>query len=101
MCGFFVALAAFALAFVPVTTTNTLPQLLTHPLPALPVPNVVHFVFGLDPTFGHVKFGMIHYMAALDAKLCLEPDKILMHRRFNPLSRCERAHPRERGNAFG
>ncbi len=79
---FFVALGAIALASLP----SSVPSSKVHScsrLP-LPVPNVVHFVFGLDPTFGHIKFGMIHYLAVLGAKMFLRPDEILMHRQYTP-----------------
>jgi hypothetical protein len=54
-----------------------------HPDPFI-VPNIVHFVFGLDPTFGHIKFGLIHYMAILGARMFIQPDAIQWHYKYAP-----------------
>ena len=48
------------------------------------VPNIVHFIFGLDPNFGHLKFGMIHYLAILGAYLHIQPDEIQLHYLYEP-----------------
>lgn len=48
------------------------------------VPNIVHFIFGLDPNFGHLKFGMIHYLAILGAHLHVQPDEIRLHYLYEP-----------------
>lgn len=48
------------------------------------VPNVVHFIFGLDPTFGHIKFGLIHYLALVGTALHIRPDEIRWHYKFLP-----------------
>lgn len=50
----------------------------------LPVPDVVHFVFGLEPTFGHIKFGLIHYLAILGASVHIRPQLIKWHHMYLP-----------------
>lgn len=49
-----------------------------------PVPDIVHFIFGLDPTFGHLKFGMIHYLAVLGAAYHIKPSAIQLHHMYVP-----------------
>lgn len=60
-----------------------------HALPSeepdpLPVPNVVHFIFGMDPNFGHMGFGLIHYLAVLGAHMFIAPKKIQLHYLYEP-----------------
>jgi hypothetical protein len=57
------------------------------PAPApdgLPIPNVVHMIFGLSPDFGHMKFGLTHYLAVLGARLHIAPAQLKWHYRFLP-----------------
>jgi hypothetical protein len=54
------------------------------PKPQPPVPNIVHFIFGLEETFGHIKWGMIHYLAVLGAHLHIQPEEIRLHHQFEP-----------------
>lgn len=48
------------------------------------VPAVAHFVFGMEPGFGHVPFGLMHYIALLGTKLYVKPEIIQWHHRFLP-----------------
>jgi hypothetical protein len=50
----------------------------------LPVPNVVHFVFGLEQSFGHIKFGLLHYLAILGAAVHIRPQQIKWHYQYVP-----------------
>lgn len=58
------------------------------------VPNVVHFIFGLDPTFGHIGFGLVHYLAILGAYMNIEPELIVWTHKYlpknNPWFECAR-----------
>jgi hypothetical protein len=61
----------------------------------LPVPNVVHFVFGLEQSFGHIKFGLLHYLAILGAAVTIKPDEIRWHYNYLPEGmwwECARPH---------
>ena len=49
-----------------------------------PIPDIVHFVFGLEPTFGHIKFGLIHYLAILGAAVHIRPQLIKWHHMYLP-----------------
>jgi hypothetical protein len=49
-----------------------------------PVPNIAHFIFGLDPNFGHMGFGLIHYMAILGASRHIQPKSIRLHYLYEP-----------------
>ena len=48
------------------------------------VPHIAHFVFGMEPGFGHVPFGLMHYIALLGTKLYVAPESIQWHHRFLP-----------------
>jgi hypothetical protein len=50
----------------------------------LPIPDVVHFVFGLEASFGHIKFGLLHYLAVLGARTRIAPQVIKWHYNYLP-----------------
>ena len=50
----------------------------------LPIPDVVHFVFGLEASFGHIKFGLLHYLAVLGARTRIAPRVIKWHYNYIP-----------------
>jgi len=56
--------------------------------PARPVapgiPPVVHYVFGMEPNFGHLGFGLVHYLSLLATAMYLSPPAINWHHRFLP-----------------
>ena len=52
--------------------------------PQYSVPSHAHFVFGMEPGFGHVPFGLMHYIALLGTRLYVQPEKISWHHRFLP-----------------
>ena len=54
------------------------------PPDGLPIPNVVHMIFGLAPDFGHMKFGLTHYLAVLGARLHIAPALLKWHYRYLP-----------------
>lgn len=49
-----------------------------HPLPA---PNIVHYIFGLDPV-GLMPFGILQYLSIVGAALYLRPDEIRWHHKY-------------------
>ena len=49
-----------------------------------PIPDIVHFIFGLEPTFGHIKFGLLHYLAVLGARTRIAPQVIKWHYNYLP-----------------
>ena len=66
------------------STPTAAPPRRPRPPPEL-VPSIVHFIFGLDPTFGHLGFSMIHYLAVLGAAMHLRPrGGILFHHKYEP-----------------
>ena len=61
----------------------------------LPIPNIVHFIFGLESGFGHIKFGLLHYLAILGAAIAIQPDEIRWHYIYLPEGiwwECARPH---------
>ena len=54
------------------------------PEAGLPIPNVVHLIFGLEPNFGHMKFGLSHYLAVLGARMYIAPALIKWHYKYLP-----------------
>ena len=48
------------------------------------IPNVVHMIFGLEPNFGHIKFGLTHYLAVMAARMKIGPQFIKWHYRYSP-----------------
>ena len=48
------------------------------------IPPVVHYVFGMEPTFGHLGFGLVHYLSLLATTMYLRPPAIKWHHRFLP-----------------
>lgn len=61
----------------------------------LPIPNIVHFIFGLEANFGHIKFGLINYLAILGAAMFIHPEEIIWHHRYLPEGiwwECARPH---------
>ncbi len=71
------------------------PQPTPKPKPVLPVPNIVHFIFGLEENFGHIKFGFIHYLAVLGAAVHIHPDEVRLHYLYQPSGEwwdCARPH---------
>ena len=49
----------------------------------LPVPNIVHYVFGLDPV-GIMPFGILQYLSIVASVLYVRPDEIRWHHKFTP-----------------
>ena len=41
-----------------------------------PVPQIVHFIFGLKPNFGGKPFSLVHYAAVRSAYLVLRPERM-------------------------
>jgi hypothetical protein len=48
------------------------------------IPNIIHFVFGLDKNFGGKPFSFIHFLAVYSAWKVNRPDKILFHYHYEP-----------------
>jgi hypothetical protein len=48
------------------------------------IPNIIHFVFGLDKDFGGKPFSFLHYLAVYSAWKVNRPDKILFHYHYEP-----------------
>ena len=48
------------------------------------IPPTVHYVFGMEPTFGHLGFGLVHYLSLLATTMYLRPPAIKWHHRFLP-----------------
>ncbi len=56
-----------------------------HPAPPpFYIPPTVHYVFGMEENFGHLGFGLVHYLSLLATALYLSPPAILWHHRFLP-----------------
>jgi hypothetical protein len=49
----------------------------------LPVPNIVHYVFGLDPV-GIMPFGILQYLSIIGSVLYVRPDEIRWHHKYTP-----------------
>jgi len=58
----------------------------SSPLPTsqYSVPSHVHYIFGMEPTFGHMSFGLMHYISILGTVLYIKPERISWHHRFLP-----------------
>lgn len=48
------------------------------------VPNIIHFIFGLEKKFGDKPFGLSHYLAIKSAYIVNNPDKIYFFYRYEP-----------------
>ena len=48
------------------------------------IPNIIHFVFGLEKDFGRKPFGLSHYIAIKSAFIVNQPRKIFFFYRFEP-----------------
>lgn len=58
------------------------------------IPNIIHFVFGLDKNFGNKPFGLTHYLAIKSAHVVNNPVKIQFFYRYEPIGEWwEKAKP--------
>ncbi|MBI3704977.1 MAG: hypothetical protein HY244_14295 [Rhizobiales bacterium] len=58
------------------------------------IPNRIHFIFGLEPTFGGKPFSFVHYLAIATAAIVNRPDEIVLHYMHRPDGEWwERAEP--------
>lgn len=48
------------------------------------IPNIIHFIFGLQEDFGGKPFVFVHYLAILSAHKVNKPDKIFFHCKYIP-----------------
>ena len=48
------------------------------------IPNRIHFIFGLDPSFGGKAFSFVHYLAILTTQITNRPDEIVLHYAHEP-----------------
>lgn len=48
------------------------------------IPNTIHFVFGLDPSFGGKPFSFLHFLAVYSAWKVNRPDAIYFHYHYEP-----------------
>jgi hypothetical protein len=48
------------------------------------IPNRIHFIFGLEPSFGGKPFSFVHYLAILSAQIANGPDEIVLHHAYEP-----------------
>ena len=48
------------------------------------VPNIIHFIFGLEKKFGNRPFSIFHYLAIKSAYEINEPDKIYFYYKYEP-----------------
>ena len=48
------------------------------------IPNIIHFIYGLDPNFGNKPFGLIQYLAVKSAHEVNKPDKIYFVCAYEP-----------------
>jgi hypothetical protein len=48
------------------------------------IPNIIHFIYGLEKDFGGKPFSYIHYLAIKTAKVVNKPDIIYFHYQFEP-----------------
>ena len=48
------------------------------------IPNIIHFIFGLEKNFGNKPFGLTHYLAVKSAHAVNNPDKIQFFYRYEP-----------------
>ena len=55
------------------------PPISTLPAPLEPIPNIVHYVFGLDTSDAQPDFPYFAYLAMRSAMMTLSPDRVLFH----------------------
>ncbi|ORX36844.1 hypothetical protein BD324DRAFT_579948 [Kockovaella imperatae] len=72
---------AVALPPIPTNTDLPVPSL---PLPREPIPNIVHYVYGLDPDSTREDFPYYAYLAMRSALVTLKPEKVLFHCLYEP-----------------
>lgn len=48
------------------------------------IPNMIHFIFGMDEQFGGKPFSYIHYLAVRSAIAVNKPDQVILHYAFEP-----------------
>jgi hypothetical protein len=48
------------------------------------IPNRIHFIFGLEPSFGGKPFAFVHYLAILSAQVVNRPAEIVLHHHYEP-----------------
>ncbi len=48
------------------------------------IPNIIHFIFGLEKNFGGIDFSFIHFLAVYTAWKVNKPEKIYFHYGFEP-----------------
>ena len=48
------------------------------------IPNIIHFIYGLDPSFGGKPFMLFHYLAIKSAYEVNKPDKIYFVYAYEP-----------------
>ena len=48
------------------------------------IPNIIHFIVGLEEKFGNAPFSLIHFLAILSAKKVNNPEKIYFHYAYEP-----------------
>ncbi len=48
------------------------------------IPNITHFVFGLDENFGGKPFSFVHFLAVYSAWRINQPDTIFLHYHYEP-----------------
>jgi len=55
------------------------PPTLNLPLPLDPIPNIVHYVYGLDTSDVQPNFPYFAYLAMRSAMMTLSPEKVMFH----------------------
>lgn len=48
------------------------------------IPNIIHFIYGLERKFGNKPFGLIYYLAVKSAYIVNKPEKIYFFYRYEP-----------------
>lgn len=48
------------------------------------IPNIIHFIYGMEPGFGKKEFCLVHYLAVKSAYLTNKPDKIYLYYCYEP-----------------
>ncbi|MCB9206261.1 MAG: hypothetical protein H6612_13510 [Ignavibacteriales bacterium] len=48
------------------------------------IPNVIHFIYGLEEDFGGKPFSLIHFLSILTAQIVNKPKKIYFHYKYEP-----------------
>lgn len=49
------------------------------------IPNIIHFIFGLERNFGNKPFGLSHYLAVKSAYIVNNQAKIQFFYRYEPI----------------